>query len=201
MRRREFLRIAAGTTLLPLGAWAKEAPRDLKVTRIVGFNLVSERPKLVGKNSRLDVHGKRATDRMVRLFTNGGFEGIGNCRAGQKELARLLGKDPFDFYRGANRQITGPLGTGTMPVWDLIGKVSNKPVYELLGGAGPNRVPVYDGSIYFSDLLPEYVDKPMDRFKEEIDMGLAKGHRALTTRKFLAAPWTIALLPVSPHFL
>lgn len=189
MKRREFLRIAAGTTLLPLGALAKEAPRDLKVTRIVGFNLVSERPKLVGKNSRLDVHGKRATDRMVRLFTNGGFEGIGNCRAGQKELAQLLGKDPFDFYRPANRQITGPLGTGTMPVWDLIGKVLNKPVYELLGGAGPKRVPVYDGSIYFSDLLPEYVDKPLDRFKEEIDMGLAKGHRAFKIKIGRGAKW------------
>lgn len=154
MRRREFLKAAASTILLPISTWAKEIPQDLHITRIVGFDLVSERPKLVGKNSRLGVHGKRATDRMVRLFANAEVEGIGNCRAGKRELAQLLGKNPFDFYQAANRRMTGPLGTGTMPLWDLIGKILNKPVYELLGGAGPRRVPVYDGSIYFSDLLP-----------------------------------------------
>ena len=189
MRRREFLKAAVSTTLLPLWSWAKEIPSDLKITRIVGFDLVSERSKLVGKNSRLGVHGRKANDRMVRLFTNMGLEGIGNCRAGKKELAQLLGKNPFEFYTSANRRITGPIGIGTMPLWDLIGKVLKKPVYELLGGAGPKRVPVYDGSIYFSDLLPEYKRKPLDRFKEEIDMGMAIGHRAFKVKIGRGAKW------------
>jgi len=198
MRRREFLKAAAGTILLPISTWAKEIPQDLHITRIVGFDLVSERPKLVGKNSRLGVHGKRAADRMVRLFTNTEVEGIGNCRAGKKELAELLGKNPFDFYKGANRRMTGPLGAGTMPLWDLIGKILKKPVYKLLapplqgaglGRADPKRVPVYDGSIYFSDLLPEYRDKPLDRFKEEIDMGMAVGHRAFKVKIGRGAKW------------
>ena len=189
MRRREFLKAAVSTTLLPLWSWAKETPRDIKITRIVGFNLVSERSKLAGKNSRLDVHGRRATDRMVRLYTNVGLEGIGNCRTGKKELAQLLGKNPFEFYNSTNRRMTGPLGTGTMPLWDLIGKVLKKPVYKLLGGAGPKRVPVYDGSIYFSDLLPEYKHKPLDRFKEEIDMGMAVGHRAFKVKIGRGAKW------------
>jgi L-alanine-DL-glutamate epimerase-like enolase superfamily enzyme len=193
MRRREFLKAAVSTTLMPLCIWAKEIPRDLKVylkiTRIVGFDLVSERSKLAGKNSRLGVHGRRANDRMVRLFTNVGLEGIGNCRAGKRELAQLLGKKPFEFYNSTNRRITGPMGAGTMPLWDLIGKVLKKPVYELLGGAGPKRVPVYDGSIYFSDLLPEYKHKPLDRFKEEIDMGMAIGHRAFKVKIGRGAKW------------
>jgi len=189
MRRREFLKAAAGTILLSLRAWAKEIPHDFKVTRIVGFDLVSERPKLVGKNSRRDVHGKRAADRMVRISTSAGFEGIGNCRAGQSALAQLLGKNPFDFYQSTNRRMVSPLGTGTMPLWDLAGKVLNKPVYELLAGAGPERVPVYDGSIYFSDLLPEYSSRPLDRFKEEIDMGIAMGHRAFKVKIGRGAKW------------
>jgi L-alanine-DL-glutamate epimerase-like enolase superfamily enzyme len=118
-----------------------------------------------------------------------GLEGIGNCRTRQKELALLLGKNPFEFYNSTNRRITGPIGTGTMPLWDLIGKVLNKPVYELLGGAGPKRVPVYDGSIYFSDLLPEYTNKPLDRFKEEIDMGMAIGHLAFKVKIGRGAKW------------
>ena len=189
MKRREFLQAAISTALLPLWSWAKETPRDLKITRIVGFNLVSERSKVAGKNSRLGVHGKKANDRMVRLFTNVGLEGIGNCRTGKSELAQLLGKNPFEFYNSTNRRITGPIGTGTMPLWDLIGKVLKKPVYELLGGAGPERVPVYDGSIYFSDLLPEYENKPLDRFKEEIDMGMAIGHRAFKVKIGRGAKW------------
>jgi L-alanine-DL-glutamate epimerase-like enolase superfamily enzyme len=189
MRRREFLKAAASTILLSSRAWAKEIPDDFRITRIVGFDLLSERPKLVGKNSRLDVHGKRATDRMVRLYTNAGLEGIGNCRAGKTALAQLLGKSPFDFYESANRKVSGPLGAGTMPVWDLIGKALNKPVYQLFGGAGPVRVPVYDGSIYFSDLLNEYKNKPLDRFKEEIDMGLAMGHRAFKVKIGRGAKW------------
>ncbi len=192
MRRREFLKAAAGTVLLPTWAWSKEIPRDFKITRAVGFDLVSERSKLAGKNSRRDVHGRRATDRMVRLFTNVGIEGIGNCRAGQEALGQLLGKNPFDFYNGADRRMTGPLGAGTMPLWDLTGKVLKKPVYELLAPPlikGRDRVPVYDGSIYFSDLLPQYKHKPLDRFKEEIDMGMAVGHRAFKVKIGRGAKW------------
>ena len=45
--------------------------------------------------------------------------------------------------------MVSPLGTGTMPLWDLIGRALGKPAYQLLAGAGPGRVPVYDGSIYY----------------------------------------------------
>lgn len=78
--------------------------------------------------------------------------------------------------------MTGPLGTGTMPLWDLAGKILQKPVYALFGGVGPKNVPVYDGSIYFQDLLPEYAGRWQDRFREEIDIGLKMGHRASRSR-------------------
>lgn len=189
MKRREFLMGALGLASLPRYSWTAELPSDIKITRVVGFDLASKRSKIAGKNSRLDVHGDRATDRMVRLFTNAGIEGIGNCRASQETLATLLGKNPFDFYKPQERRMTGPLGAGTMPLWDLAGKVLKKPVYELLGGAGPARVPVYDGSIYFSDLLPQYADRPLDRFKEEIDMGIKLGHRAFKVKVGRGAKW------------
>ncbi len=170
-------------------SWADDLPRDLKVTRIVGFDLVSRRPKLVGKNSRRGVHGDQATDHVVRIYTNTGLEGLGNCRADRKALSQLLGKNPIGSYQSSERLLAGPLGYQTMPLWDLAGKVLKKPVYELLGGAGPERVPVYDGSIYFSDLLHSYAGKPMERFKEEIDMGLAAGHRAFKVKIGRGAKW------------
>jgi L-alanine-DL-glutamate epimerase-like enolase superfamily enzyme len=192
MNRREFLSVcggAAASTLLPRWIWAADLPRDIKITRIVGFNLVSKRPKVCGKNSRLGVHGDSASDRMVRLFTTTGLEGLGNCRAGEAELASLLGKNPFDFFKPEEPAFKSPLGVGSMPLWDLAGKALNKPVFELLGGKGPRRVPVYDGSIYFSDLMPEYAGRWQDRFKEEIDLGFKRGHRAFKIKIGRGAKW------------
>jgi L-alanine-DL-glutamate epimerase-like enolase superfamily enzyme len=168
--------------------WAAEIPPDIKITRIVGFDVVSRRPKLVGKNSRLDVHGDRATDRMVRIYTNTGIEGFGNCRAEESALATLLGRSLVEFYDPSQPRFT-VLGNGTMPLWDLAGKAVNKPVYELLGGQGPNRVKVYDGSVYFADLLPDNLKRPLDRFKLEIDMGLRLGHRAFKIKIGRGAKW------------
>src|SRR5262249_27268337 len=105
-------------------------------------------------------------------------------------VAELIGKAPFAFYRRDERAMTGPLGAGTMPLWDLLGKLVQKPVHELLGGGGGAvRVPVYDGSIYFADLLPQYADRWQDRFREEIDMGLRIGHRAFKAKIGRGSKW------------
>jgi L-alanine-DL-glutamate epimerase-like enolase superfamily enzyme len=76
-----------------------------------------------------------------------------------------------------------------MPVWDLAGKILGKSVHAMLGGNGTSNVPVYDGSIYFADLLPEYASKWKDRFREEIDMGLKAGHTAFKVKVGRGAKW------------
>src|SRR5262245_31260685 len=117
LQRREFL-TATGALVAGgfagLLSWAGEIPRDIRITRIIGFDVTNQRPKMVGKNSRLDVHGDRANDRMVRLFTNAGIEGIGNCRADQNDLRPLLSKPLMDFYDRRATRMTA-LGNGTMP--------------------------------------------------------------------------------------
>lgn len=37
-------------------------------------------------------------------------------------------------------------------LWDLVGKAEGKPVWQLLAGAGRQRVPVYSSSVYISDV-------------------------------------------------
>jgi L-alanine-DL-glutamate epimerase-like enolase superfamily enzyme len=189
MRRREFLSVFAASALLSRAVRTADLPRDLKVTRVIGFDVVSQRSKIAGKNSRLDVHGDNATDRMLRIDTNMGLTGIGNCRADEAAGAQLLGKKPFDLYREAETRMTGPLGPGTMPLWDLLGQAIRKPIHSLLGGKGVERVPVYDGSIYFADLLPQYADRWEARFREEIDMGLALGHQAFKVKLGRGSKW------------
>ena len=189
MLRREFLSAVAGGALVGRLLPAAELPNGVKITRIVGFDLMSKRSKLAGKNSRLDVHGDTARDRMVRLFTNTGVEGLGNCYASKEVLAKLLGENPFTLYQQSHQRMIGPLENQTMPLWDLAGKLLGKPVYELLGGKGPQRVSVYDGSIYFADLLPQYAPRWQDRFREETDMGLEQGHRAFKIKIGRGAKW------------
>jgi L-alanine-DL-glutamate epimerase-like enolase superfamily enzyme len=189
MHRRDFLAGVLAAPVLSTWSWAKDLPDDVRITRIVGFEVISQRNKVAGKNSRLDVHGDRATDRLVRVITNMGVEGVGDCRMSREDAQKLLGRNPFDFYQVAQTQFTGPIGPTTMPLWDLAGKVLEKPVYELLGGAGPQRVPVYDGSIYFADLLPQYESRWRDRLREEIDLGRGLGHRAFKVKIGRGAKW------------
>lgn len=192
MNRRKFLSVcggAAASVLLARWSWASDLPRDIKITRIVGFDLESRRCKVCGKNSRLGVHGDRARDRMVRIYTNAGYEGLGNCRASEAKLGPLLGKNPFDFFKADRPAFDSPLDAGTMPLWDLAGKALNRPAFILLGGKGSQHVPVYDGSIYFADLMPEYAGRWQDRFKEEIDLGFKRGHRAFKIKIGRGAKW------------
>ncbi|HJT31021.1 MAG TPA: mandelate racemase/muconate lactonizing enzyme family protein [Pirellulales bacterium] len=188
MNRRNFL-VATAATLLAKTLQAAEPPKVARITRVVGFNLTSRRNKLAGKNARLDVHGDRGHDRMLRIYTDQGVEGIGNCSSSKEAAAELLGKNPLSFFRADERRTAGPLGAGTMPLWDLTGKLLKKPVYELLGGGGAEKVPAYDGSIYFADLLPQYADRWADRFREEIDMGLKLGHRGFKIKVGRGFKW------------
>ena len=153
---------------------------------MVAFDLRSRRNKVAGKNARLDVHGDSAVDPMVRLYTNRpGVEGLGVCRAPREKLAELLGRDPAAFFDDERRRMRGPLGSQTMPLWDLVARMRDKPACEMIGappGAGPRKVPVYDGSIYFADLLPQYAGAWEDEFKREIDLGLEAGHRAFKVK-------------------
>jgi len=178
MHRRQFLGAVAASALFGRTLRAESFPSDLRITRIVSFDLHTRRSKLAGKNAVRGVHGSTSRDRMVRLFTNVGVEAVGRCWKDKKSLAPLLGKNPFRDFDLGSRQMPGPLGSRTMVLWDLAGKLLKKPVYELLGSGQGGKVPVYDGSIYFADLLAQYAGRWRDRFKEEIDMGLKAGHRA-----------------------
>lgn len=196
MNRREFVGTTIGTavggvtgTSIFRTIEAGEVPDDVRITRVVGFDLELERNKTAGKNSRLDVHGNRSRDRMLRLYTNTGVHAVGACRANERDVRKLLGRNPFDLFDAEKRQVAGPLGAGTMPVWDLVGRILKKPAYELLGGKGPERVPVYDGSIYFLDLLPEYQNDWKKRLAEEIELGRGLGHTAFKIKIGRGAKW------------
>ena len=97
MQRRDFCSVLA-TAALARAVRAADPPKDVRITRAVGFDLPCKRSKVAGRNARLDVHGDRTNDRMVRLYTNTGIEALGNCRADEKAIAQLIGGMSVALY-------------------------------------------------------------------------------------------------------
>lgn len=206
MRRREFMAgsaaVAAGAVLSRFSR-AAAVPKDVKITRVVSFELELTRPKHVGKNSYRHDHGPKSYDRVVRFYTNAGIDGFGTSWSGANECAALLGKNPLEVLDLQARKVSGPLGRYTTPIWDLVGKLVNKPVWQLLqapdaapaangAAAAGDTVPVYDGSIYFIDLRPQHLSDWRDEFKRELDMSLQRGHRAFKIKIGRGKLWMLA---------
>ena len=100
----------------------------ISVKRIV---LQGKRPRVIGRNARLDVHGQYARDPIVTLHTDSGLSGWGWSRASQQDAGRLLGKRISDLFNPE----TGTADECLMfdfPLWDLAGHALRKPVYEML---------------------------------------------------------------------
>ena len=201
LHRRDMLRLTAaallGTAAAPAACTGPDPPTasssGSRVSRVRRFTVTSKRWKVVGKNSHLDVHGDTATDSLLIIDTTSGLQGFGWSRSNETDAAELLNRDPLDFFQ-PGRGIASPLGRGDAPLWDLTGKILNEPAWRLLGGYGSEWVPVYDGSIYFSDLQPEYADRGISRILEEIDHSLELGHRAFKIKVGRGFKWMAAEL-------
>jgi L-alanine-DL-glutamate epimerase-like enolase superfamily enzyme len=189
------MKLSSYICLLPISKCAqirKVILPDIKITRIVGFEMNCNRNKIAGKNAVRDVHGSTAKDKMIRIYTNAGLDGIGHCGADKKKVSKIKNKSLKDLFDTGRNRMTRMIGPGTMALWDLAGKVTKKPVYQLLGANGKKKVDVYDGSIYFADLLQKYKNNWQNRLRKEIDMGLEIGHKAFKVkigRGFKWMPW------------
>jgi D-galactarolactone cycloisomerase len=182
MNRRHFL----GSSLaLPLTAAAtlagdakqRDQLKPFRITRVTGFRHEGPRPKLVGYNARLGIHGSTTRDSVLRIATNQGIEGIGSGNVTQETARKLLGMTLDQIWR-PGEGVVSPLGRADHALYDLIGKALKLPSWRLLGGQGLEWVPIYDGSIYFNDLLPEHKERGVKQLLSEVEASLKRGHRA-----------------------
>jgi L-alanine-DL-glutamate epimerase-like enolase superfamily enzyme len=124
--------------------------------------------------------GATGRSALLRILTDGGIEGVAPYRGGadvEEIKYQLMGQDPLNrerIWQGFWRNLrTSNLGLAIGPVdcalWDLLGKVSDTPVYRLLGGMR-DKIPAYASTVTL-DSIEEYME-----LAEEC---LAKGYKAI----------------------
>jgi L-rhamnonate dehydratase len=152
-----------------------------KITRIESAQLTGERPRKAGCNSRLGEHGLYVRPTIVRITTDDGAVGFGSSRITQEAAEGLVGFEFDDAFNSEGR-VAEEFRILEYPLWDLAGKLEEKPVYALLGGKpdddGVFRAPCYDTSLYIDDLHLADDNEAAAFIASEALEGAAKGHTA-----------------------
>ena len=198
MNRRRFL---ASLAAAPAIAAAKSTPR---ITRIRLSTLQGRFQKFVAMNAYDKVpKGHTYEHTLIRIETDQGVEGIG---AGTYSLADgtyaaslkpLLGANPLDLYTMDSGRVTGrnPSHADVLtknrhldaPLFDIIGKLVNKPAWQLIGDSGRDRVQVYDGTLYFSDVW--FRDRGIQAVVEECQEAVKSGYKGVKIKAGRGDKW------------
>ncbi len=190
MERREFIRLAgAGAAAgflgrdLPLVAGIRKSS-DLFYHKITDIKFTTVKliyPRQVGKNSQLDIHGWGPESGIHVLFTDKGASGWGLNRGTQKTLTEnfelIRGKAVSDLIIPEEGVITPDIQGFDFSLYDLAGKILNRPVYKLLGKRKPETFPCYSGMIYFDDLEPSEKPAGAEKLLEECRWDYNYGYR------------------------
>jgi D-galactarolactone cycloisomerase len=164
-------------------------PDNVTIVKIEAAALTGKRPRIVGRNARMGVHGQVVREPVVRLHTDAGVDGWGWSAATTDDAQQLVGKRLDQVFDPD----LGTLDTFLrfdLPLWDLAGRVFGKAVHAMLGDRGCNPVPVYDGSIYMDDLDFETgQDIGLEPVLNAIHMGLDAGFRAFKLKVGRGYKW------------
>ena len=150
---------------------------NVTIERIEWARLTGERPRKAGCNSRLGEHGLRVRPAIARLTTADGASGFGASWISREEAASIVGFRLSDAFTASG--VAEGFGVLEYPLWDLVGQLAQRPVYEMLSGEEEDfRVPCYDTSLYIDDLHLEENAAAAALIASEALEGKARGHEA-----------------------
>lgn len=117
---------------------------------------------------------------VVRLVTDDGLEGLGTVGVGNGSAVYILehslkpivvGANPFDvellweqmfratLYFGRKGTALEAISAVDIALWDLMGKATGQPVYNLLGGRTSENIRVYASRLYANENLDRLADE------------------------------------------
>lgn len=187
--RRDFLALSAvGGTMALCGTPAAAAqPHEAWREKLAGHRIKSIEsdsvqmhwPRLVGKNARLDVHGRGPRVGICKITTDQGAFGWGAIRGNRADLERAvhpaLNRRVSDLLEISSGILNPTLEPIDFALHDLAGVILEIPVYQMLGASGPPATQCYSGMIYFDDLHPPEkpagIDQVLANCQADVDYG------------------------------
>lgn len=197
--RRTFLTTVAAAASAPR---ARSAPA--KITEISLATIQGNFHKFVAMNSQ-DDEPKRTSyaNTLIRIATDVGIEGVGVMSyttpdaAYVSDIRALVGADPEAVYEFRDGRIAGrsPNFAELLfkykhldgPLCDLIGKLRGVPCWKLLGESVRDRIEVYDGTLYFSDLW--YRSRGVQAVVDEALEAIRSGYRGIKLKIGRGSKW------------
>ncbi len=197
--RRSFLATTA-VTINQLRA----APTPAKITRIEVSTIRGNFHKFVAMNSYDNApKGTSYSNTLIRLFTDQDVAGSGVMTYGKpdtaflQDLRNLIGVNPESLYEFRDGYIAGraPKFSKLLeahkhldgPLCDLIGKLRDMPCWKLFGEAERERIDVYDGTLYFSDLW--FRNRGVQAVVDEATEAVGKGYRGIKLKIGRGSKW------------
>ena len=193
--------MASATTAFAT-ACAGSAPA--RITSIALATIQGNFHKFVAMNSYdNEPKGTRYTNTLVRISTDAGVEGVGVMgyprpdAAFLADIRSLIGVSPEALYEFRDGRIArrSPGFADLLvkykhldgPLCDLIGKLRGIPCWQLFGDAVRDRVEVYDGTLYFSDLW--YRDRGVQAVVDEAREAVRSGYRGVKLKIGRGSKW------------
>lgn len=197
--RRTFL----GSAALAVGVRSAK-PAAAKITSVRLSTIRGNFHKFVTMNSYDSApKGTGYENTLIRIGTDAGLEGVGVMSYSKpdtaylRDLRPLIGADPesvYEFEDGCiarrspqfaklllnHKHLDGPL-------CDLIGKLRGVPCWRLFGESVRERVEVYDGTLYFSDLW--YGDRGPQAVVDEALEAVRTGYRGIKLKIGRGSKW------------
>jgi L-alanine-DL-glutamate epimerase-like enolase superfamily enzyme len=173
-----------------------------RIASVACFAVSGKRHKRIGCNAILGEHGQEGSERILRIRTDTGLTGLGTVLGGEdsiqacrKAAEAILGKDLFDFYQpGAGLREMFPFHQDGWPrrmfdiaFWDLWSQAQSVPVWKLLGGTAQRPIPVYDTSLYFTDLL--HPEEGLGAVRREVEESLRSGFQMIKAKVGRGKRW------------
>lgn len=199
MRRRVFLSTcAAAVASTPLRA---AGPR---IARIAVANMEGRFHKFVAMNAYDKApKGHTYVNTVLRVQTDRGVEGVGVMgyplpdAASLAALRTLIGADPLALYRMEAGRIVdrNPEYAATLkryrwldgPLFDLVGKLTGKAAWQVMGEPVRDSVEAYDGTLYFSDIW--FRDRGVRAVVEEAEEAKRSGYRGIKLKLGRGFKW------------
>ncbi|MBX7165435.1 MAG: hypothetical protein K1X74_03715 [Pirellulales bacterium] len=194
MHRRQFLaRASAGIVATAAGVARSQASAANASLAEHHLAAIETRPvplpwpRLVGRNAKLDIHGRGPTITAVILHTDRGASGWGEILPGPPGIETLreqfLGQPISQLLAAETGILSKSLTPLDVALHDLAGIILDQPVWRLIGGGQtPQLFPIYSGMIYFDDLTP--VERPggIDQVLRNCEADRALGYRQLKVK-------------------